>query len=52
MQCSKPNKKVKSLQKRFVVFKTKMSLVTAIRLKERFRTAVYCIIYLILRKRK
>ncbi|CAD8126187.1 unnamed protein product [Paramecium sonneborni] len=50
--CSKPNKKMKSLQKKFGLFRTQMSIVKQQRLHIRFQNAVYCIIYLIQKRRK
>ncbi|CAK78346.1 unnamed protein product (macronuclear) [Paramecium tetraurelia] len=51
-QCGKANKKVKSLQKKFTVFHTQMSILRNFRLLKRFQNAVYCIIYLIDKQKK
>ncbi|CAD8210682.1 unnamed protein product [Paramecium pentaurelia] len=50
--CSKPNKKMKNLQKKFGLFRTQMSVVRSQRLHLRFQNAVYCILYLIYKRRK
>ncbi|CAD8124843.1 unnamed protein product [Paramecium sonneborni] len=50
--CGKPNKKIKSFQKKFGLFRTQMSIVKQQRLHIRFQNAVYCIIYLIQKRRK
>ncbi|CAD8114318.1 unnamed protein product [Paramecium primaurelia] len=50
--CGKVNKKVRSLQKKFIAFHTQMSVLRKFRLLKRFQNAVYCIIYLIDKKRK
>ncbi|CAD8211747.1 unnamed protein product [Paramecium octaurelia] len=50
--CSKPNKKMKCLQKKFGLFRTQMSIVKQQRLHIRFQNAVYCILYLINKRRK
>ncbi|CAD8125914.1 unnamed protein product [Paramecium sonneborni] len=51
-QCGKSNKKLKSLSKQFIPFHTQMSVLRKIRMIKRFQNAVYCIIYLIQKRRK
>ncbi|CAD8047203.1 unnamed protein product [Paramecium sonneborni] len=45
--CGKLSKKIRNLQKKFLLFHTKMSLKEKQRLIKRFQNAVHCIIYLI-----
>ncbi|CAD8054402.1 unnamed protein product [Paramecium sonneborni] len=45
--CGAVSKKIKNLQKKFIIFSTKMSVLRKQRLCKRFQNAVFCIIYLL-----
>ncbi|CAD8076667.1 unnamed protein product [Paramecium sonneborni] len=46
LDCGTVGKKVKHLQKKFIIFTTKMSVLKKQRLSKRFQNAVFCIMYL------
>ncbi|CAD8132200.1 unnamed protein product [Paramecium pentaurelia] len=47
LECGAVSKKTKHLQKKFIIFTTKMSVLRKQRLQKRFKNAVLCIIYIL-----
>ncbi|CAD8138674.1 unnamed protein product [Paramecium pentaurelia] len=52
LECGTDNKKTKHLQKKFIIFSTKMSVLRKQRLSKRLQNGVFCIMYLLRKWKK